>query len=55
MTTFARILVAAALLFCIADVVLAQPEPEPAPAISEDQRMLPYAEPGQLVISAAGA
>src|SRR5271169_3440826 len=29
------------------DFVLA--EPEPAPAISEDQRMLPYAEPGQLV------
>jgi pimeloyl-ACP methyl ester carboxylesterase len=48
MTTFAlRILVAAVQLFCITDVVLAQPEP--APAISEDQRMLPYAEPGQLV------
>ena len=37
----------AALLLCIGDFVLAQPEP--APAISEDQRMLPYAEPGQLV------
>ena len=31
----------------IGDVVLAQPKP--APATAEDQRMLPYVEPGQLV------
>jgi hypothetical protein len=38
---------AAALLLSIGDVVLAQLKP--APAIAEDQRMLPYVEPGQLV------
>ena len=38
---------AAALLLSISDIVLA--EPTPAPAIAEDQRMLPYVEPGQLV------
>ena len=37
----------AALLICFADIALAQPGP--VPAISEDQRMLPYAEPGQRV------
>jgi pimeloyl-ACP methyl ester carboxylesterase len=31
----------------ISDIVLA--EPTPAPVIAEDQRMLPYVEPGQLV------
>jgi len=35
---------AAALLFFIRDIVLAEPTPTP-----EDQRMLPYVEPGQLV------
>jgi pimeloyl-ACP methyl ester carboxylesterase len=35
------------LLLCIDDVVLAQSEP--APATAEDQRLLPYVEPGQLV------
>jgi pimeloyl-ACP methyl ester carboxylesterase len=38
---------AAALLLSIGDVVLAQPKP--APAMAEDQRLLPYVEPGQLV------
>ena len=38
---------AAALLLSIGDVVLAQPTS--APAMAEDQRMLPYVEPGQLV------
>ncbi len=38
---------AAALLLSIGDVVLAQPKP--APATTEDQRLLPYVEPGQLV------
>ena len=38
---------AAALLPSISDIVLA--ESTPAPAIAEDQRMLPYVEPGQLV------
>jgi pimeloyl-ACP methyl ester carboxylesterase len=47
MPTPALLSMLAALLLCICDFVLAQPEP--APAISEDQRMLPYAEPGQLV------
>ena len=47
MPTAALRSILAALLLCIGDFVLAQPEP--APAISEDQRMLPYAEPGQLV------
>jgi pimeloyl-ACP methyl ester carboxylesterase len=42
-----RILLAAALLLSIGDVVLAEPTPALAPA--EDQRMLPYVEPGQLV------
>ena len=39
--------VAAALLFFIDDVVLAQPKP--APETAEDPRLLPYVEPGQLV------
>ena len=38
---------AAALLLSISDIVLA--EPTPAPAMAEDQRLLPYVEPGQLV------
>jgi len=38
---------AATLLLSFASVVPAQPEP--APATAEDQRMLPYAQPGQLV------
>jgi pimeloyl-ACP methyl ester carboxylesterase len=38
---------AVALPLSISDIVLAQPEP--APATAEDLRMLPYAEPGQLV------
>jgi pimeloyl-ACP methyl ester carboxylesterase len=38
---------AATLLLIISDIVLAQPKP--APAMAEDQRMLPYVEPGQLV------
>jgi pimeloyl-ACP methyl ester carboxylesterase len=37
----------AALLLSIGDVVLAQPKA--APAMTEDQRLLPYVEPGQLV------
>jgi len=37
----------AALLLCVGDVVLAQPQPEPAKA--EDVRLLPYVQPGQLV------
>jgi pimeloyl-ACP methyl ester carboxylesterase len=40
-------LAAAALLFLIGDVVLAQPKL--APDVAEDQRLLPYVEPGQLV------
>jgi pimeloyl-ACP methyl ester carboxylesterase len=48
MATFAlRAILAAALLLSIGDVVLA--EPTPAPAMGEDQRLLPYVEPGQLV------
>jgi pimeloyl-ACP methyl ester carboxylesterase len=45
-----RVIVAAlasALLLSISDIVVA--EPTPAPAMSEDQRLLPYVEPGQLV------
>src|SRR5579863_6503744 len=42
-----RAILAAALLLSIGDVVLA--EPTPALATAEDQRMLPYVEPGQLV------
>jgi pimeloyl-ACP methyl ester carboxylesterase len=38
---------AAALLLSISDIVLA--EPTPAPPIAEDQRILPYVEPGHLV------
>jgi pimeloyl-ACP methyl ester carboxylesterase len=38
---------AASLLLSISDIVLA--EPTAAPAIAEDQRMLPYVEPGQMV------
>ena len=38
---------AAALLLCNDGIVFAQSEP--APAAAEDQRMLPYVEPGQLV------
>src|SRR5271168_3934946 len=40
-------ILAAALLLLVGDVVLAQPEL--APAMSEDKRLLPYVEPGQLV------
>jgi pimeloyl-ACP methyl ester carboxylesterase len=43
--TFAHRVILGALLLSIGDVVLA----EPAPPIAEDQRLLPYAEPGQLV------
>ena len=39
--------VLAALLITISNIVLAQPTP--APAMAEDQRILPYVEPGQLV------
>ena len=37
----------AAVLLSIGDVALAQPNP--APALAEDQRLLPYVDPGQLV------
>ena len=51
MPTLARRAILAALaitlLLSISDIVLA--EPTPAPAIAEDQRILPYVEPGQLV------
>src|SRR5882724_7803231 len=47
MPTFALRAILAALLLSIGDVVLAQPAP--APSMAEDQRMLPYVEPGQLV------
>ncbi len=43
--TFAHRLILSALVLSIGDVVLA----EPALPIVEDQRLLPYAEPGQLV------
>ena len=43
--TFARRVILGALLVCIGDVGLG----EPAPPIVEDQRLLPYAAPGQLV------
>jgi pimeloyl-ACP methyl ester carboxylesterase len=42
-----RAILAAALLLSICEVILA--EPTPAPATAEDQRMLPYVEPCQLV------
>ena len=42
-----RTILATALLLSISDIVLAQPKP--APAIAEDQRLLPYIEPGQLI------
>jgi hypothetical protein len=42
-----RSILAAAALLIIGDVVFAQSTP--APAISEDRRMLPYAKPGQLI------
>jgi hypothetical protein len=47
MPRFALRAILAALLLSIGDVVLAQPTP--APSMAEDQRILPYAEPGQLV------
>jgi pimeloyl-ACP methyl ester carboxylesterase len=48
MATFAlRAILTTALLLSIGDFVLA--EPTPAPAMGEDQRLLPYVEPGQLV------
>ncbi len=47
--TFAPSAILGALLLSISGVVLAQPVPTPAPAIAEDQTLLPYAEPGQLV------
>ena len=47
MPTFALRAILAALLLSIGDVVPA--EPTPVPAMAEDQRMLPYVEPGQLV------
>src|ERR1700733_14675661 len=40
-------ILAAALVFFISDVVLARPKP--ASDTAEDQRLLPYVEPGQLV------
>jgi pimeloyl-ACP methyl ester carboxylesterase len=33
----------------VADVVLAEPAPVPVPATAEDERLLPYVKPGQLV------
>jgi pimeloyl-ACP methyl ester carboxylesterase len=42
-----RAILAAALLLSFGDIVLAQPTP--APSMAEDQRILPYVEPGQLV------
>ena len=47
MPTLARHAIVGALLLCLGNVVLAQPEP--APAVTEDQRLLPYIQPGQLV------
>jgi pimeloyl-ACP methyl ester carboxylesterase len=47
MATFALRAILAALLLSIGDVVL--PQPTPAPSMAEDQRILPYVEPGQLV------
>jgi len=47
MPTFALRAILAALLLSIGDVVLAQATP--APSMAEDQRILPYVEPGQLV------
>jgi pimeloyl-ACP methyl ester carboxylesterase len=47
MPTFALRVILPALLLSIGDVVLAQSTP--APSMAEDQRMLPYVEPGQLV------
>jgi pimeloyl-ACP methyl ester carboxylesterase len=47
MPRFALHGILAALLLSIGDVVLA--EPTAAPSMAEDQRMLPYVEPGQLV------
>jgi pimeloyl-ACP methyl ester carboxylesterase len=47
MPTFAFRAILAALLLSIGDVVLAQPTP--SPSMAEDQRILPYVEPGQLV------
>src|SRR5882672_3753289 len=45
--TFALRSILAALLLSISDIVLA--ESAAAPGTAEDQRMLPYVEPGQLV------
>ena len=47
MPTFGLGSILAALLLFIGDIVLAQPDA--APTTAEDQRMLPYVEPGQLV------
>jgi pimeloyl-ACP methyl ester carboxylesterase len=47
MPTFALRAILAALLLSIGDVTLAQPTP--APSMTEDQRILPYGEAGQLV------
>ena len=47
MPRFALHAILVALVISIGDVVLAQPTP--LPSMAEDQRMLPYVEPGQLV------
>ncbi len=47
MPTFALRAILAALLLSIGDISLSQPTP--APSMAEDQRILPYVEPGQLV------
>jgi hypothetical protein len=47
MLTLALRAILAALVLSVCDIVLA--EPTPAPATAEDQRILPYVEPGHLV------
>ena len=46
-STLAPLAIVGALLLSIGNVALAQSEP--APAVAEDQRLLPYIQPGQLV------
>ena len=47
MRTLATRAVVGAVVFFISNAVLAQPQP--VPAVAEDQRLLPYVRPGQLV------
>jgi hypothetical protein len=46
-TLVSRIILAGSLLLCFRDIVLA--EPKTTPAVAEDQRLLPYVKPDQMI------